>query len=170
MLGLLSRPVLFKAVFSSKTMHCQINPFITIEQLIDTLRPHLSTQFGINQNEFELVVADQYELGIPPENALRLEPSNDKLCLRWGENLEGLTFYVRRRNYVYPQVDTYFRDISNRATSSNIKDSTFLGDCPICLETTTLMKRYKCVHGVCSSCYDRCQESSITICSLCRTP
>jgi len=168
MLGLRSRPVNFKEVFTVRTLQFHISPFITVRQLINNLRPQLATQFGINEDEIEIVEAGQYNLGCLPEEAPALVPSDTKICHFWGEFLQNLAFYVRRRNYVYPQiqVNTRQRQIASSETYSQI---TFTGECPICLESCSLTRRYICSHGICNPCYQRCQSESFTVCSLCRS-
>ena len=153
MLGLLSRPVEFKEVFTNKTIICHINPYLTISQFIETIRPILASQFSINENDIEIVESGQYALGIP-EMAPKLEPSLIQLCNRWGEKLHQLSFYVRKQNYSYPQMQIQLFD----------------GTCPICLDTTTLSRRYQCSHGVCLPCYRRCNNSlPNNNCSICRS-
>ena len=169
MLGLRSRPVNFKEVFSIRTLQFHINPFITVSQLINNLRPELATQFGINENEIEIVESGQYDSDYLPEEAPSLIPSDRKLCHIWGENLEHLAFYVRRRNHLYPQFEASRRQRQiNRLSITNNSPTVFTGDCPICLESSLLTRRYSCIHGVCATCYQHCQTANITLCSLCR--
>ncbi len=97
-------PVNFKEVFTIKTLQFQINPFITLTKMIELLIPLLSTQFGINENEIEIVEAGRNENGGLSEAAPAIEPSNKKLCDIWGEDLSNVSFYVRRKNHVYPQI------------------------------------------------------------------
>lgn len=164
MIGLRSRPVNFKEIFTVRTLQFNINPFITVRQLINNLRPELATQFGINENEIEIIESGQYYLGCLPEEAPALVPSDTKLCYIWGENLQNLAFYVRRTNYLYPQIET------SRGNRQNNSQNIITGDCPICLEGSSLTTRYRCSHGVCGPCYARCQIASISVCSLCRSP
>ena len=169
MIGLLSQPVYFKEVFTDRKLRFQINPFITIFQFINNLQPELARHFGMNENEVEIVEAGQYNLGCLPEEAPALVPSDTKLCHKWGEKLENLAFYVRRKNYLYPQFETNRRqrEINIDPLRSNSEDI-FTGDCPICLESSLLTRRYSCTHGICGPCYQRCRTASINVCSLCR--
>jgi hypothetical protein len=170
MIGLRSIPINFKEVYTIRTSQFHINPFITVRQLINNLRPELAIQFGINENEIEIVESGQYHLGCLPEEAPALLPSDEKLYEIWGENLQYVSFYVRRKNHVYPQIEAARRRTLTRAsdTSNLTPQNTFTGDCPICLENLLLTIRYGCSHGVCSGCYSRCQLASINVCSLCR--
>jgi len=165
MIGLQSRPISFKEVFTTRTVNIHINPYVTLTQFIENVRPHLSSVFGINQNEIDIVEGGQYINGLMPEAAPALVPSGSQLSSRWGEDLNGLAFYVRRKNYQYPQFQV--PRISSR-TNTNL--ATYIDDCPICLEHTRLSRRYICSHGVCSECYHRRQSTNITICSICRSP
>lgn len=153
MIGLRSRPVMFKEVFTSKVLQFQINPFITTSQLINTLRSDLSIQFGISENDLEIVEAGQYNYGIP-ELAPPLQPSNIKLSQKWGENLQNLAFYVRRKNYNYPEYTHNGR---------------IIGECPICYENVLISSRYQCSHSICSCCYSICRQNGYINCPTCRS-
>jgi hypothetical protein len=164
MIGLRSQQISFKEVFTTRVVNVYVNPFHTTTQFIETTRPLLSREFGINQNEIEIVPSGQYINGNPPEAAVALVPSSRRLCDIWGPQLRYLSFYVRRKNFVYPQIETPIR---GREESHN--PSSYDGECPICLETGSITRRYSCIHGLCSSCYGRCRSASIDICSLCRS-
>jgi hypothetical protein len=151
MLGLLSRPVEFKEVFSDKKITLHVNPYFTISQFIETIRPILASQFNINENDIEIIESTQLTI---PEMGLALKPSFIQLCNKWGNTLSNLCFYVRKKNYSYPQLQIQmFEDI-----------------CPICLETTYLSRRYKCSHGICIPCYQQCTNTlTNNSCSICRS-
>ena len=170
MLGLRSIPINFKEVYTIRSSQFYINPFITVRELINNLRPELAIQFGINENDIEIVNAGQYYLGCLPEEAPALVPSDEKLCEVLGENLQYVSFYVRRKNNVHPQIESARRrTLTSASDTSNLTpQNTFTGDCPICLESCQLTIRYGCSHGVCSGCYSCCQLASINVCSLCR--
>ena len=163
MIGLRSISINFKEVFTVRTLQFQINPFFTVTQMIESLRPSLSVQFNINSDEIEIVPAGQYINGNPPESAPALVPSSRRLCDIWGPELRYLSFYVRRKNFVYPQIERHIRE-----REANNNQISYEGECPICLESTSVTRRYDCNHGVCTTCYGRCQAASITVCSLCR--
>ena len=88
--------VTFKKVFSVKTIELRVDPYFTVTQFIENVRPTLSVYFNINENEIEIVESGQYELGMLSENAPALNPSNDQLHLRWSPNL-NVSFYVRKK-------------------------------------------------------------------------
>jgi hypothetical protein len=170
MLGLRSHTVNFKEVFTVRILQFKVNPFLNVGQFINNMRPVLATQFGINSDDIEIVEAGQYTDEYPPEGAPELIPSTRILAEIWGESLQNIVFYVRRKNYLYPQLESYRRN-RNRINNQLFvisEQNTFTGDCPICLESSLLTKRYDCSHGVCSGCYTRCKSASITVCSLCR--
>lgn len=164
MIGLRSIAINFKEVFTVRTLQFQINPFFTVTQMIESLRPSLSAQFNINSDDIEIVESGQYINGIQPEAAAALVPSSRRLCDIWGPELRYLSFYVRRKNFIYPQMS---RHIRGREESHN--PASYHGECPICLDSTSLIRRYSCIHGICSTCYGRCRSASINICSLCRS-
>lgn len=171
MIGLQTRPVHFKEIYSERTLRFNINPYFTITQMMETLRPYLSSQFGINQDDIEIIVSGQYEPGRPAEAAPALMPSNIKLCNIWGNDLQNLAFYIRRKNYLYPQLEAYReeRNVNNEVPVLGNLGSGFNGQCPICLDHTNLIRRYNCIHGVCSTCINRCEALSIRQCPLCRS-
>jgi hypothetical protein len=164
MIGLRSRQISFKEVFTTRVVNIYVNPFHTTTQFIETTRPLLSREFGINQNEIEIVPSGQYINGNLPESASALVPESRRLCDIWGPELRYLSFYVRRKNFVYPQIERHIRE--REVNNSQIS---YDGECPICLETTSITRRYSCIHGLCTTCYCRCQAASINICSLCRS-
>jgi hypothetical protein len=172
MIGLHSRQVNFKEIFSETSLKFNINPYFTVTQMIETLRPHLSTQFGINQDDIEIIVSGQYEPGRPAEAAPALRPSNIKLCNIWGPDLQNLSFYIRRKNYSYPQLEALRTNIEDRylnlLSSSDNSGDGFNGQCPICLNITNLERCFECDHGVCLRCFNICLDYSIRHCSLCR--
>lgn len=170
MIGLRSCSIAFKEVFSNRKFKFYINQFLTVTQFIATIKPLLETNFGIREDEIEIVEAGQCVNGYLAEEASSLLPSSRKLYQVWGADLKNLAFYVRRKNYVYPQIENIRRQREEKQNNiRHIESISYVADCPICLETTTLARRYSCVHGICSQCYTRCQSSSITICSLCRS-
>lgn len=164
MIGLRSQQISFKEVFTTRVVNVYVNPFHTTTQFIETTRPLLSREFGINQNEIEIVPSGQYINGNLPESASELVPESRRLCDIWGPELRYLSFYVRRKNLVYPEIERHIRE--REVNNSQIS---YDGECPICLETTSITRRYSCIHGLCSSCYGRCQAAYINICSLCRS-
>lgn len=169
MIGLRSRQISFKEVFTTRVINVHVNPFHTITQFIETTRPLLAREFGINENEIDIVPAGQYINGNIPESAPALVPELRRLCDIWGPELKYLAFYIRRKDFVYPQIERRIREREeNQSQTSNIDVSSFIGECPICLESTSITRRYDCSHGVCATCYGRCQAASINVCSLCR--
>lgn len=152
-------PISFKQVFTTNTIQININPFVSVNQLVSNVKPILANHFGINSDDIEIVESGQNNNNSVPELAPALVPSVTELYNIWGENLRYLAFYVRKKNQVYPQVN----EIRRRR-----EQSSFTGECPICLESSQLTRRYNCRHGVCSHCYERCQTASINTCSLCR--
>ena len=93
------------------------------------------------------------------EKLTNLVPSNTKLMNIWGKKLENVAFYVRRKNYLYPELESY------RRRQELMKTNT---ECPICFENENLSLRYNCSHRFCNTCFQSCLEYSINYCSLCR--
>lgn len=59
MLGLRSRTVNFKEVFTVRILQFKVNPFLNVGKFINNMRPVLATQFGINSDDIEIVEAGQ---------------------------------------------------------------------------------------------------------------
>ena len=149
------RSITFKEVFTSSIRNLFINPFWTVSQFIQTVSPILATSFSIADNDLEIVLAGQYINNIPPEAAPKLMPSSNTLASLWGENLNGIAFYVRKKY-------TEMQDNPMMETSES--------ECPICLETGLgCSSRYLCQHFVCNGCYYRCRQVEFNICPLCRS-
>jgi len=168
MFGLLSRPVYFKEVFSTRTVILNINPNLPIDQFINIIKRPLSIHFGINEEEIEVVECGQNIIGLQPEDAPSLSPSPVKLKSVWGVNLSNLAFYLRRKNYQYPQFENNRNNSGNVDSLVNQNPLTLNSVCPICFETTNLRTPFNCEHGVCTDCFRRCQSFSISNCSVCR--
>jgi len=178
MVALGPRLINFKEVFTSNIMKCLVNPFDTFSEFITTIRPQLAVHFNINENDIEIIEAGQYIDSMPPEFAPPLESSELQLSDYWENDFHNVAFYVRRKNYPYPQLEHIRRERENRQIIINnienhivrhyISNNEFHGDCPICLESSQLIRRYNCSHGVCESCFARCQATAIHNCSLCR--
>ena len=164
----------FKEVFTVRTLQIQINPLVTVTQMIEYVRPLLAVKFDINLDDIEIVDSEQYMEGYLAEEAPELVPSNRKIYDFRCENRMHILFYVRRKNFIYPQIERNIREREARLNISNIsiKSNSYLGDCPICLESTLITNRYSCIHGVCSTCYNRgklVSIASVRCCPLCRS-
>jgi hypothetical protein len=170
MTALINRQVNFKEAFSTTISQVEINPLLTITEFIETTRPVLATIFNINENEIEIVEAGQHKNGNLSEEAPSLVPSSRRLYEIWGQELTNVAFYVRRKNFMYPEIERYrIQREMNEFVTHNVQSEQHIDNCPICYETTSLHRRYSCIHGVCATCFDRCQLSSIRVCSLCRS-
>lgn len=170
------RPINFKEIFSDRIVQTSINPYITLAYFIEILTPQLATWFGINVQDIEIIESGQYRSGSLAEAAPSLIPSDIQLSQKWGENLDSVSFYIRRKNHVYPQLEAHRRFVedqrnieANRIPILNSSNVSFDGDCPICWDTSNLTRRYNCNHGICFNCYVRCQTLNIHACSLCRS-
>lgn len=98
-------PVEFKEVFTSKTLQLSINPSLTVKDFMNEVFPTLSRYFNIQEEELEIVVIGQYRENTIPEASPSLSGSTAKLSDIWGKTLKYLAFYVRRKNYRYPQME-----------------------------------------------------------------
>lgn len=145
--------VSFKEIFTSNVKTYNVNQLWSIRHLIEKMTPILSAEFKINESNVDIIEVDS---NIPAEAGPRLIPRDITLVSLYG-SLQTVAFYVRNRNRHYPELDNYRR----------IERT--IGDCPICLDIKNLTTRYKCRHGICSLCYEKCIAASISRCSICRS-
>lgn len=172
------RLINFKEVFTSRVFRLTVNPFDTVSEFMAIVTPQLAIYFNINEDDIEIIEAGQYIHDMPAEFAPSLEPSTIQLSDYCEAEFSNIAFYVRIKNYPYPQLDHLRRESENHhiIIINNIENERILfilnnefeGDCPICLESSQLIRRYNCSHGVCDLCFRGCQSTAIHNCSLCR--
>lgn len=153
-------PVYFKQVWTTNTCVIPVNPELTVSEFIELVFPTLSSRFNIEQEILELVESGLVsETIIASEDADALVHSDKQLKYLWGDTLNSASFYVRKQNYEYPQLNL----LMERRTIHRE------GECPICYQYTLLTRRYNCIHRVCEDCHNRCLQNNYNICSLCRS-
>jgi hypothetical protein len=153
----------FKEVFGTEIYECIVNPYWTVTEFIENVRPMLSQHFRINQNDIDIIVPEEDLRGMPAEMGEALIESNTVLATTWGQNLEYVSCYVRRKNFRYRQIDEIMRQRRQRQQEQEMYE------CPICYETQrTLVSMYVCSHTICSQCHDGCYNSGCMTCPLCR--
>lgn len=163
MIGLHSQSMVFKEVFTNKTLNINVNPFVTVGQFLTNVIPIISRRFEMNEDEIEIVEAGQSMQAHTDEFAPALVSSTRKLTDLWGRNLKYVSFYVRNKNTQYPQIERIRKIMT--LTSEIVQ---YTGECPICLDSSQLSRRYDCLHGICTTCFSMCRTASISTCSLCR--
>lgn len=89
----------FKKVFGPDTVSLLISPGWSYEQFIDNTYSILSREFEIPKEQMELVESGQPKLENAP--ALTFKP-NETLAMKWGNRLQFVSFYVRKRVEVEP--------------------------------------------------------------------
>lgn len=146
MLSLLSIPVTFKEVYTTNTRNFHVNPNWSVTQFMDSVLPHLSTEFNLSLDVIEIVEAGQKL----KESAPALVKTPTMLKEKWGEKL-FVSFYIRKKNFVYP-----------------ITVNQTVDECPVCLEIVRVFTRHECSHKICDNCHNRCQQVRYTVCPLCR--
>ena len=82
-LSLMATQVIFKEVWTNHTRIFNVNPYWTVTQFLDSMRPLIKNEFNINN--FEIVEAGQYIPGIPSEEAPSLVASD--IIIRNNANL-----------------------------------------------------------------------------------
>ena len=142
--------ITFKEVYTSNTREYSISSDWTLEELYRNVGPQISTDFGINQNEIDLVdTCNSYITfaGLPVETYPALPRTNatfiKDLC---GVNMEHLAMYIRKSNNI-------------------IREQ---GQCMVCLEDKILEPYYTCGHKMCAQCYSNCLLCNRKFCPMCR--
>ncbi len=156
-MSLLSVPLTFKEVYTANVRSFHVNPNWTITQFIQILTPYICSEFNVLEDDLEIIEAGQYTSGIRPEAASQLTQDTTLVKDKWGLKL-GVSFYIRRKDYAYPQLNL------NLIRNSEI----IVGDCPVCFETVSLYSRRGCSHRICRSCHECCLSVNYTICPVCR--
>jgi len=163
MMSLLSIPVSFKEVYTTNVRNFHVNPNWTITQFIQTIGPHICREFNVIEDNLEIIEAGQYTTGIKPEAAPALTQDTIKIKDKWGPKLQ-VSFYVRRKDYLYPEMNlNLIRQTPNTVPS-------IIDDCPVCFENVTLTSRHTCSHTICNRCHQHCLSINYTICPICRQP
>jgi hypothetical protein len=148
-------PVYFKQVWTANTHIIPVNPELTVIEFIEVIKPLLSIHFNIETHDLELV-----EIGsMDSEAAEPLVESVKKMREVWGDELKTAAFYVRRKNYEYPQVE---RLIQRRIINTT-------DNCPVCMQYINVSRRYNCIHRICNDCYNSCLLNNIESCPVCRS-
>jgi hypothetical protein len=145
------RNISFKEVFTTNKREYSINPYWTLEELYRNVGPQISADFGINENELDLVdTCNSYIIlvGLPVETYPTLPKSSVTLVKDlWGIRMEYLAMYVRRsNNYLLREQ----------------------GQCMVCLEDKLLEPYYVCGHKMCPHCYANCLLCNRKFCPMCR--
>jgi hypothetical protein len=152
---LLTFPVYFKQVWTANTHIIPVNPESTVIEFIEQVKPLLSIHFNIETCDLELVETGSMD----SEASEPLIESVKKMREVWGDELKTAAFYVRRKNYEYPQVE-HLRQRRIIETTDN---------CPVCIQVTNVSRRYNCIHRICNECYNNCLLNSIASCPVCRS-
>ena len=140
MLSLQSISVPFKEVWSNDIKLLRINPHWTVEQFMWSVKPVLQQLYHLENYDIDIVPINQIHCllhNIIPELAPALEESNSIIRHIWGRRLD-IMFYVRRRNYFYPE----FAEL-------NIS----IDYCIVCTNTEPIRCHYSCEHKICEKCY-----------------
>ena len=173
MLSLTSIPVTFKEVYTTNMRNFHVNPNWTVTKFLETVTPHLRREFECD--EFDIVETGQDAPGIPAEAGRPLESSGYRLKTKWGEDLR-IAFYIRRRNYLYPQLQNLNSEqnmthhVYNADINPIIANAFSVSECPICYENVNTLTRYTCTHSICNQCFHQCHLSDYMICPICRRP
>lgn len=168
MLSLRSLPVIFKEVWTTNTRELHVNPYWSITQFVQTVRPILAREFECA--DFDIVETGQDAPGIPAEAGRPLQLSNVSLINKWGRELR-VGFYIRRRDRVYRQLENLNQMDAFLQNEINpiISNSFVTNQCPICFENVPTLTRYMCSHSICNNCYHHCLQADYLICPVCRS-
>jgi hypothetical protein len=144
------RIITFKEVFTRHTRDYHISPYWTLEELYTIIGSKISIEFGINENELELIdTCNSYIIftGRPVETYPALPKSSvTQLKDLWGIDMKYLSMYIRKRN----------------------SEKSEEGQCMVCLEDKVLEPYYQCGHKMCCQCYASCLFNNRKFCPMCR--
>ncbi len=94
----------FKEIYTVRSLQMLVYLQISVTEFINETSGLLASHFGINEDELEIVLSGQYSEELPSEAMPALTPSDATLRELWGDRLHNLSFYIRRKNQVYPHV------------------------------------------------------------------
>jgi len=161
------KEVYFKEVYGSEIHSCMVDPNWTISEFIRYVTPILSRQFGIIENQLDIIVPDSHQ-EIPAERQRPISNTDDTIGT-WGD-LKYLAFYVRRRNHIYERERT-----ATVAPATATVEEEERQCCPVCFEgENNLTSRYNCIHHICVQCFDiwssiRTRTRTTNSCPVCRS-
>ena len=142
--------ITFKEIFTIHTREYYINPYWTLEELYTNIGPKINVEFGINEDELELIdTCNSYIIftGRPVETYPALPKSSvTQLKDLWGIDMKYLSMYIRKRN----------------------SETSEQGQCMVCLEDKILEPYYQCGHKMCCQCYSSCLFNNRKFCPMCR--
>ena len=174
-LSLMATYVTFKEVWTTHTKNFYVNPYWTVTQFLESIRPLIKNEFRMNY--FEIVEAGQHIPGTPSEEAPAVTESEIIMSHKWGYDLR-VSFYVRRKNYDYSELrrQSFYRNIglhedNNGSVNPIIINSPIVEECPICFENIPFINNrnnFGCSHNICNNCYVNCQISNHNRCPICR--
>jgi len=174
-LSLLATQVTFTEVWTTHTKQFYVNPYWTITQFLESMRPLIKNEF--KTNNYEIVEAGQHIRGISAEDAPAITNSNILMRNKWGYDLR-VSFYIRRKNFDYSNLrqssinkNILALEHINSSLNPIIINYPILEECPICLETIQFinnMNNFGCTHNICNKCYVNCKMLNHTKCPICR--
>jgi hypothetical protein len=142
--------ITFKEVFTCNSREYLLNPEWSLEELYRNIGPQISNDYGINQNDLELIdTCNSYVIfkGLPVETYPALPKTNTLLKELWGSEMKYLAMYIRKRDNTLPREE---------------------GRCMVCLENQILEPYYQCSHRMCCLCYSNCLLNNRRTCPVCR--
>jgi hypothetical protein len=164
MMSLQSKPVLFKEVWTNNVRQFHVNPYWTVTQFIESVRPHLAREF--NTQDFDIVESGQNVHNIVSETAPALEYSNVKIHHKWGKNL-NVSFYIRKNDANNQSINTQ-EEVEEENQNQEEENPLLMDECPICYENIMLLRMYECEHRICKYCFKKCNIINYNICPICR--
>jgi hypothetical protein len=176
-MSLMAIKVTFTEVWTTHSKQFFINPYWTVTQFLESIKPLIKNEFYTN--DFEIVETGQIIKGIASEEAPAITNSEIKIRNKWGYNLD-ISFYVRRKNYDYSKL----RQLSMNITIDALKDINtpinpmiinfpIVDDCIICFENMQFINNinnFGCIHNICNNCYVNYRILNYNNCPICRRP
>jgi hypothetical protein len=174
-MSLMAIQVIFTEVWTTHSRKIYVNPYWTVTQFLESIKPLIKNEFYTN--DFEIVETGQIIKGIASEEAPAVRNSEIKIRDKWGYNLD-ISFYVRRKKYDYSKL----RKLSINKNIDELKDINtpinpmiinfpIVEECPICFENMQFINNinnFSCTHHICNNCYVNYKILNYNRCPICR--
>jgi hypothetical protein len=171
----MSIQVTFTEVWTTHSKKIYINPYWSVTQFLESIKPLIKNEFYTN--DFEIIETRQIIKGIASEEAPAITNSEIQIRDKWGYNLD-ISFYVRRKKYDYSKlrqlsINKIIDELKDMNTPINpmITNFPIVEECPICFENMKFINNannFGCTHNICNNCYVNYQILNYTNCPICR--
>ena len=148
----------FKLAFNVNTRRYQVDPNWKLDDFWNIMKSTLIRDFGIEQ--FELVEAGQ-NTDISENGVAFNKNENIRLCEKYGPSM-NVSFYIR------PIILHQQQIIQQQIIQQQMIQQQIIQECFVCYEQMPLISPYRCIHMICSICYNECRNHYVNTCPMCR--